>query len=83
MAKEKTSGLTTSTVKDEIDSWIPKVQETSNKVKKVYGYFNNHYHGYAPENCLQLIEKLGLATEEQKKAKCKENCQTITIGSIL
>jgi uncharacterized protein YecE (DUF72 family) len=57
--------------KDELDTWVPKVLETANKVKKVYGYFNNHYHGYAPENCLQLIEKLGLLSEEQKKAKAK------------
>ena len=47
----------------ELDAWIPVVQATSNKVKKVYGYFNNHFHGYAPENCLQLIEKLGLSNE--------------------
>jgi hypothetical protein len=33
------------------------------------GYFNNHFHGYAPENCLYLIERLGLTSEAQKKAK--------------
>jgi uncharacterized protein YecE (DUF72 family) len=52
---------------EELNSWISKVEETSNNVKKVYGYFNNHYHGYAPENCLSLIEKLGLQSENQKK----------------
>ena len=31
--------------------------------------FNNHFHGYAPENCLYLIQQLGLASEEQKKAR--------------
>ena len=56
----------------ELDIWVPKVLETAKNTKKVYGYFNNHYHGYAPENCLQLIEKLGLLTEEQKKAKAKK-----------
>jgi len=66
----------------EIDSWIPKVQETSNKVKKVYGYFNNHYHGYAPENCLQLIKKLGLATEEQKKARVKKTVKQSQLGAF-
>lgn len=55
--------------KDELDSWVPKVQEAASKVKKVVGYFNNHFHGYAPENCLYLIEKLGLLSEEQKRAK--------------
>jgi len=56
----------------ELDIWVPKVLETAKNTKKVYGYFNNHYNGYAPENCLQLIEKLGLLTEEQKKAKAKK-----------
>ena len=46
-----------------------KVEEAAGKVKKVVGYFNNHFHGYAPENCLYLIERLGLLSEEQKKAK--------------
>lgn len=56
---------------EEIDQWIPKLKRTTEKAKRVYGYFNNHFHGYAPENCLYLIEKLGLLTEEQKRAKQK------------
>jgi uncharacterized protein YecE (DUF72 family) len=55
--------------KEELDAWFPKVKEAAGKVKKVMGYFNNHFHGYAPENCLYLIERLGLLSEEQKKAK--------------
>jgi len=35
---------------------------------EVYGYFNNHYHGYAPENCIDVLEMLGIATLEQKEA---------------
>jgi uncharacterized protein YecE (DUF72 family) len=57
--------------KEELEPWVPKVEEAAGKTKKVYGYFNNHYHGYAPENCLQLIERLGLLSEEQKKAEAK------------
>ena len=60
----------------ELNQWIPKVQETASKVKRIYGYFNNHYHGYAPENCQYLIEKLGLLTEKEKltqKAKPKQS----------
>lgn len=57
--------------KEELEPWVEKVQDTASKVKKVYGYFNNHYHGYAPENCLQLLERMGLLSEEQKKAKAK------------
>ena len=58
---------------EELDIWVPKVLETAKNTKKVYGYFNNHFHGYAPENCLQLIEKLGLITEKQKKTKAKKS----------
>ncbi len=55
--------------KEELGEWVPRVQESATKVKKVYGYFNNHFHGYAPENCLQLLEKLGLLTSDQKQVK--------------
>ena len=54
---------------EELEPWVSKVQNTANQVKKVYGYFNNHYHGYAPENCLQLLERMGLLLNEQKKFK--------------
>jgi uncharacterized protein YecE (DUF72 family) len=68
--------------KDELDSWVPKVQVTSNKVKKVYGFFNNHFHGYAPENCLYLLEQLGLLSETQKKAKDKSRVRQAQLGAF-
>ncbi|RLI52129.1 hypothetical protein DRO61_00510, partial [Candidatus Bathyarchaeota archaeon] len=55
--------------KQELEPWIPKIKDTSTKVEKVYGYFNNHYHGYAPENCLEVLEMLGIITSEQNKIK--------------
>ena len=67
--------------RDELDSWVPKVEEAS-KNAKVYGFFNNHFHGYAPENCLYLIEKLGLLSEEQKKAKQKASIKQSQLGSF-
>jgi len=57
--------------KKELEPWVPKLEDTSKKVKKIFGYFNNHFHGYAPEDCLNLIERLELLTEKQKKAKGK------------
>jgi len=54
--------------KDELAPWIPKIKEMSQSVD-VYGYFNNHYHGYAPENCIDVLEMLGVATPEQKEAR--------------
>jgi len=67
---------------EELEPWVQKVEQTAVKVKKVYGYFNNHYHGYAPENCLQLIERLGLLTEEQKKAKFKTAVKQAQLGAF-
>ena len=39
------------------------------KVDKIYGYFNNHFHGYAPENCIEILEMLKLAEPEQIRVK--------------
>ena len=61
---------------EELNTWVPKVHEASSKAKKVFGYFNNHFHGYAPENCLYLIEKLGLLSEQQKYTKSALSTQS-------
>ena len=54
--------------KDELAAWIPKLKEMSQSAD-VYGYFNNHYHGCAPENCIDVLEMLGMATPEQKEMR--------------
>jgi uncharacterized protein YecE (DUF72 family) len=46
----------------QLTEWVPKVQEAAGRAQKVLGYFNNHFHGYAPENCLQIMEMLGNVT---------------------
>ena len=56
---------------DELKPWVPKVQETTARVDKVYGYFNNHFHGYAVENCLQVMEMLGVMSPKQSEAKSR------------
>lgn len=55
----------------ELEPWVPKLKEAAEKVESVYGYFNNHYHGYAVENCLQVLEMLGLMSREQAEVKNK------------
>jgi uncharacterized protein YecE (DUF72 family) len=55
--------------KEELEPWVTKLAEAAGKVRKVVAYFNNHFHGYAPENCLYLIERLGLLSEDQKRAR--------------
>ncbi len=53
----------------ELQTWVPKVRQVAEQSSEVYGFFNNHYHGYAPENCLQVLEMLGPLTDEQLSAK--------------
>ncbi len=50
---------------DELDAWKPKLKEISESASKVYGYFNNHFHGFAIENSLKTLVMLGKATPEQ------------------
>jgi len=54
---------------DELQLWVPKVKEVAGKAKKTYGFFNNHFHSYAVENCLQIMEMLGVATPKQQETK--------------
>ncbi len=54
--------------REELEEWRPKIKEMAQGAD-VYGYFNNHYHGYAPENCIDVLDMLGVATPEQKEAK--------------
>jgi len=54
---------------EELKKWAPKVKEAAEKTNKVYGYFNNHFHAYAPENCLQLLEMTGKTTPLQRNVK--------------
>ncbi|MBS7650871.1 MAG: DUF72 domain-containing protein [Candidatus Bathyarchaeia archaeon] len=54
---------------DELKPWIPRIMEVSEKTRNICGYFNNHYHGYAVENCLQILEMLGISKPEQTQMK--------------
>lgn len=54
---------------DEVAGWKDKVESVASQADIVYGYWNNHYHGYAPENCLQLLDLLGSLTKEQRNAR--------------
>ena len=55
--------------REELEEWIPKILKIGEKVDKIYGYFNNHFHGYAPENCIEILEMLKLAKPEQIRVK--------------
>jgi len=54
---------------EQLQEWVPKINEIGRQTKETYGFFNNHFHGYAPENCLRIMEMLGVATPEQAAAR--------------
>ncbi|MCS6783732.1 MAG: DUF72 domain-containing protein [Candidatus Caldarchaeum sp.] len=54
---------------EELREWVPRITEISQKTEKVYGYFNNHFHGYAVYNCIQILEMMGLSTETHQSIK--------------
>lgn len=49
----------------ELSAWVPKLKEVMSKTKKVYGYFNNHFHGFAVENSLKMLRMVGESTGQQ------------------
>jgi uncharacterized protein YecE (DUF72 family) len=53
---------------DQLTTWVPRVQQVTTQAKTVFGFFNNHYHGYAPENCLQILRMLGVGDQEKARA---------------
>jgi uncharacterized protein YecE (DUF72 family) len=52
----------------EIATWVPKVKEVSARVKTTYGYFNNHFKGFAVENSLRMMKLLGVSNPGQDEA---------------
>lgn len=52
--------------RDQLKAWVPKVEEITSKVRRTYGYFNNHFNANAVKNAVEMLELLGQATPEQK-----------------
>jgi len=55
----------------ELAGWVPKVKEVAAKVKRTYGYFNNHFRGFAVENSLKMMGMLGISSPAQDEAGSK------------
>jgi len=55
----------------ELDAWVPKVKDVAARVERTFGYFNNHFRGFAVENSLKMMAKLGSANLLQKEAQAK------------
>jgi uncharacterized protein YecE (DUF72 family) len=56
---------------DELKKWVPKVKEVSSRVDRTFGYFNNHFRGFAVENSLKMLGMLGVSAPEQDEARAK------------
>jgi uncharacterized protein YecE (DUF72 family) len=50
---------------NQLKEWIPKIEDTQNKAKKTYGYFNNHYNASAVKNAIEILQMMDSATIEQ------------------
>ncbi|MFX1576513.1 MAG: DUF72 domain-containing protein [Promethearchaeota archaeon] len=60
--------------KEELESWVPRIQETVKQTpKNVYGYFNNHWHGFAARNCVEMMELLSLQHRMPKHVRDRVN----------
>jgi uncharacterized protein YecE (DUF72 family) len=55
----------------ELRAWTPKVKDVASRVEKTYGYFNNHFKGFAVENSLKMMGMLGVSKPEQDEAEEK------------
>ena len=55
----------------ELENWVPKVQDVMGRSKKTYGYFNNHFRGFAVENSLKIMGMLGVSNGQQDEARAK------------
>jgi len=56
---------------EELKEWVPKINEAGKRTEKIYGYFNNHFHGYAVENCIEFMQMLNVAKQKHEKIKRK------------
>ncbi|MGB9727231.1 MAG: DUF72 domain-containing protein [Nitrososphaeria archaeon] len=52
---------------DELREWVPRLNKIASEVEILYGYFNNHFRGYAPKNALQMLKLLGSIDNMQER----------------
>jgi uncharacterized protein YecE (DUF72 family) len=48
----------------ELKQWADAFNELREKVKTVFGYFNNHFQGHSPSSCNQFKQMIGLPVVE-------------------
>ncbi len=51
---------------EEIRPWTENVERLLSGKRRVFGFFNNHFHANAPENALKILHMMGKAVEKQE-----------------
>lgn len=51
---------------EELEDWVPRLQQVTDSVETTLGYFNNHFAGNAPLNALQMLSLLKTITPKQQ-----------------
>jgi uncharacterized protein YecE (DUF72 family) len=65
---------------DQLEEWVPKVDEIELKTQRTYGYFNNHFRANAVKNAIEFLDMLDTASPEQKIALDKIRNHRETAG---
>jgi uncharacterized protein YecE (DUF72 family) len=51
---------------EDLQAWVPRLEQVTDSVETTFGYFNNHFAGNAPLNALQLLSLLGKINPKQQ-----------------
>lgn len=50
----------------ELEAWVPRLEQVTGSVEATFGYFNNHFAGNAPLNAFQMISLLEMISPKQQ-----------------
>ena len=51
---------------EELEPWVPRLEQVTDSVETTFGYFNNHFAGNAPLNALQMLSLLEKINPKQQ-----------------
>lgn len=68
---------------EELQAWVPRLEQVTDSVETTFGYFNNHFAGNAPLNALQLLSLLGNIDSKQQLKLDRMLKTTMTTQSTL
>jgi uncharacterized protein YecE (DUF72 family) len=51
---------------EELEPWVPRIEQLTSNVETTFGYFNNHFAGNAPLNAFQMLSLLESISPNQQ-----------------